>query len=73
LRIIRCNPLTLNVVELGTYSRTTQYIAQHINSDAVILQDLRDLAAACLEEAKGKCEAQDFEESILWEIHHGGS
>jgi amidophosphoribosyltransferase len=65
LRIIRCNPLTPNVAELVAYGRTTQEIAQHINADAVIFQDLSDLTAACIEAAEGESEIQGFEVGVF--------
>ncbi|KAM0264869.1 hypothetical protein ACHAQJ_000385 [Trichoderma viride] len=51
--------------ELVAYGRTTQEIAQHINADAVIFQDLSDLTAACIEAAEGKNEIQEFEVGVF--------
>ncbi|RYP68989.1 hypothetical protein DL769_005376 [Monosporascus sp. CRB-8-3] len=47
------------------YGRTPQEIAQHINADAVIFQDLGDLTAACIEAAEGESEVQDFEVGVF--------
>lgn len=65
MRINPCKLLTLNVSELVAYGRTTQEIAQHINADAVIFQDLSDLTAACILAAEGKSEVQDFEVGVF--------
>ncbi|CAI4212076.1 unnamed protein product [Parascedosporium putredinis] len=51
--------------ELVAYGRTTEEIAQHINADAVIFQDLDDLTAACIEAAEGESEIKDFEVGVF--------
>ncbi|KAH8673441.1 phosphoribosyltransferase-like protein [Xylariales sp. PMI_506] len=51
--------------ELVAYQRTTEEIAQHINADAIIFQDMSDLNAACIEAAEGKNDVHDFEVGVF--------
>jgi len=73
--VVSCSPAISNPhiygidladpTELVAYQRTTQQIAEHIKADAVIFQDIDDMAAACLEAAEGKSEIRDFEVGVF--------
>ncbi|KOS23122.1 Amidophosphoribosyltransferase [Escovopsis weberi] len=51
--------------ELVAYQRTTEEIAQHINADVIVFQDLEDMTAACIEAVESKSEVQGFEVGVF--------
>lgn len=57
--------LTLCAQDLVAHGKTRQEIAEHIQADEVIFQDLADLKASCLEAAEGPTEIEDFEVGVF--------
>lgn len=51
--------------DLVAHGKTRQEIAQQIDADEVIFQDLADLKASCIEAAEGPTEIEDFEVGVF--------
>ncbi|CEJ82743.1 Putative Amidophosphoribosyltransferase [[Torrubiella] hemipterigena] len=51
--------------ELVAYGRTTDEIAQHINADAIIFQDIDDMTGACVDASEGETKVKDFEVGVF--------
>ncbi|KAK2610828.1 hypothetical protein N8I77_004226 [Diaporthe amygdali] len=51
--------------DLVAHGKTRQEIAQHIDADEVIFQDLDDMKAACIEAAEGPTDIDDFEVGVF--------
>lgn len=57
--------LTLCAKDLVAHGKTWKEIAEHIDADGVIFQDLGDLKASCIEAAEGPTEIDDFEVGVF--------
>lgn len=57
-------PLT-TTTELIAYGRNWAQIAENIDADEVIFQDLKDLKDACIEAAEGTSQVKDFEVGVF--------
>lgn len=51
--------------DLVAHNRTRQQIAEYIQADDVIFQDLDDLKAACIEAVEDTSEVEDFEGGVF--------